>query len=98
MKFTLANFATTDATSVQMFPLFWKAVGILEENVGIKVVDVTCDGASPNRSMFRMNLHMTRVEDFNADVDVTYRTLNIIAEEKFYIYFISDPPHLINSD
>ena len=97
LKFTLANFATTGATSVQMFPLFWKAVGILEENVGIKVVGVTCDGASPNRSMFRMHLHMTRVEDFNGDVDVTYRTLNIMAEEKRYIYFISDPPHLIKT-
>ena len=25
-KFTLANFATTNATSAQIFPLFWKAV------------------------------------------------------------------------
>ena len=97
LKFTLANFATTGATSVQMFPLFWKAVGILEDKVGIKVVGVTCDGASPNRSMFRMHLHMTRVEDFNLDVDVTYRTLNIMADEKRYIYFISDPPHLIKT-
>ena len=31
LKFTFANFATT---SVQLFPLFWKAVGILEENFG----------------------------------------------------------------
>ena len=31
LKFTLANFATTGATSVQMFPLFWKVVGILED-------------------------------------------------------------------
>ena len=49
MKFSVANFATTNATSVQLFPLFWKAVGILEENVGMKVVGVTSDGASPNR-------------------------------------------------
>ena len=47
--------------------------------------------------MYRMHLHMTRVEDINPDVDVTYRTLDIMAEEKRYIYFISDPPHLIKT-
>ena len=30
-KFPLANFATTGATSIQIFPIFWKAVGILEK-------------------------------------------------------------------
>ena len=45
LKLTFANFATSNATSVQLFPLFWKAVGILEENCGVKVVGVTCDGA-----------------------------------------------------
>ena len=29
-KFSLANFATTGATSYQMYPLFWKAIGICE--------------------------------------------------------------------
>jgi hypothetical protein len=93
----MANFSTTGATPVQMFPLFWIAVGILEETVGIKVVGVTSDGASPNRSMYCMHLHMTRVEDINQDVDVTYRTLNIMADEERYIYFISDPSHLIKT-
>lgn len=97
LKFSLANFATTNATSVQLFTLFWKAVGILEDNCGIKVVGVTSDGASPNRSMYRMHFNMTRVEDVNGDVDVTYRTLNVMATEKRYIYFISDPPHLIKT-
>ena len=97
LKFSLANFSTTSATSVQLFPLFWKAVVILEENVGMKIVGVTSDGASANRHMYRMHLHMARVEDINPDVDVTYRTLNIMAEEKRYIYFISDPPHLIKT-
>ena len=55
MKFSLANFATTNATSVQLFPLFWKAVGILEENVRMKVVGATSEGASPNRTMYRMH-------------------------------------------
>ena len=96
MKFSLANFDIINATSVQLFPLFWKAVGILEENVRMKVVGVTSDGPSPNRTMYRMHLHMIRIKDMSVDVDVTYRTLNM-AEEERYIYFISDPPHLIKT-
>ena len=49
LKFSLANFATSNAKSVQMFPLFWKAVGICKENCNLKVVGVTDDGASSNR-------------------------------------------------
>ena len=97
LKFSLANFATTSVSSVQLFPLFWKAVGILEDSCGIKVVGVTSDGASPNRSMYQMHLHMTRVEDLNEDVDVTYRTLNIMAEEKRYIYLLFDTPHIMKT-
>ena len=46
--------------------------------------------------MFRMHLNMTRVGDVNEDV-VTYRTLNVMADEERYIYFIGDPPHLIKT-
>ena len=77
LKFSLANFATSNATSLQLFPLFWKAVSILEDRCNLKVVGVTSDGASPNRRMYRMHLRMTKVEDMNNDVDVTYRTRNI---------------------
>ena len=97
LKFSLANCAIRNATSIQLFTLLWKVVGILVENVQLKVVGVTSDGASPNRRMYRMHLRMTRVEDANKDVDVIYRTLNLIAEEERYIYFISDPPHLIKT-
>eukprot|EP00794_Sanderia_malayensis_P002699 gene2699-3120_t len=97
LKFSFANFATTNAKSTQLFPLFWKAVGILEDKCGVKVVGVTSDGASANRSMYRMHLHMTRVEDINADVDVVYRTRNVMAEEERYIYFLSDVPHLLKT-
>ena len=72
LKFSLANFATNNAKSVQMFPLFWKAVGICAENCNLKVVGVTIDGASSNRSMYRMHLNMTKEEDINDDVDVIY--------------------------
>ena len=52
LKYSFANFATTNITSVQLFSLFWKAVGILEISVGLKVVAVKCDGASSNRKFF----------------------------------------------
>ena len=100
LKFSFANFATTNVDSLQLFTLFWKAVGILEECVGIKVVGVTSDGASTNRKMYRMHLHMTPVGHYNNDVDVVYRTLHTLTDENEddrYIYFISDPPHLIKT-
>ena len=95
LKCPLANFATNNATSIQLFPLFWKAVGILEENCKLKVVGVTCDGASSNRRMFRMHLAMTSDEDINEDVDVIYRIRNVFVEDdERYIYMIIDGSHL----
>ena len=96
-KFSLANFATTGASSCQLFPLFWKAVSICELQCGISLLAVTCDGASTNRKLFRMHFHMTNDDDFNKDVDVTYRTVNLYSIEKRYIYFMSDPPHLLKT-
>ena len=78
LKFSLANFATSNTKSVQMFPLFWKAVGICEENCNLKVIGVSSDGAS-NRIMYRMHLNMTKEEDINDDVDVVYWTLNVFS-------------------
>ena len=72
-----------------MFPLFWKAVGICEENCNLKVVGVTSDDASANQSMCRMHLNMTKEEDINDDIDVVYRTLNVFADEKRFISYIS---------
>lgn len=98
LKFSLANFATNNATSMQLFPLFWKAVGILEDKCELKVVGVTCDGASSNRRMFPMHLGMTRDEDINESVNVTYRIRNVLADdEERFIYMISDGPHLLKT-
>lgn len=96
-KFSLANFSTTGATSYQMFPLFWKAVSMCELQCDLKVVAVTCDGASTNRKVFRMHFDMTSQDDINPNVDVTYRTSNLFSSDKRIIYFISDPPHLIKT-
>ena len=44
-----------------------------------------------------MNLNMTEAEDTNGDVNVTYRIKNKFADNNRFIYFISDPPHLIKT-
>jgi len=96
LKFTLANFATTGATSVQLFPLFWKAVSICELKCKLKSLAVTCDGAALNRKFFSMHSKMVDERHQNPDVDVTYRVVNLFSPER-YIYFVSDPPHLIKT-
>ena len=53
-----------------MFPLLWKAISIYEVN-SPEVLAVTCDGASPNRKLFRMHFPMTKEDGMNPDTDVT---------------------------
>ena len=79
-KFSLANFATKNATASQIFPLFWKAVAICETQCAIKVVAATCDGASANRKFFRMHFGLTHDDELNADTDVVYRTINFLVK------------------
>ena len=96
LKFSLANFATTGATSSQMFPLLWKAISICELN-SLKVLAVTCDGASPTHKLFHMHFPMTKEDDMNSDTDVTYRTVNLFSSDNRFIYVISDVPHLMKT-
>ena len=47
-----------------------------------------------------MHFVLTQEDDLNHDIDVTYRTLNLFSltlGERQFIYFISDPPHLIKT-
>ena len=93
-KFSLANFATTSATSIHMFILVWKAISICEMN-NIKILGLTCDGASANRKMIKMHSHMTKNNDKSRDV--IYRVANICSMDKRFLYFISDAPHLVKT-
>ena len=95
-KFSLANFTTTGATSAQMFPLLWKAIVICELN-SLKFLAITCDGALSNRKLFHMHFPMTKEDGMNPDTDVTYPTVNLFTSEKWFIYFISDVPHLMKT-
>ena len=96
-KFSLANFATTNVQSSQIFALFWKAVAICETQCNIKIVATTGDGASANRKFFKMHFSLTYDDDLNRDTDVVYKSKNFFSNDKRYIYFISDPPHLIKT-
>ena len=98
MKFTIANFATKNVTAIQLFPLFWKAVGILEERCKLKVMAVTSDGASANRTMYQMHIAMKHTTTVNYEErDIVYKTKNRHSEDNRDIYFICDYPHLLKT-
>ena len=94
LKFCVAYFATKGANAIQLFSLFWEAVFILECSCNLWVVAATADGASTNRKLFQMH------EKFSAEKlapgEVVYKTVNLYAEDR-YIYFFSDPPHLMKT-
>ena len=97
VKFSVANFATDGISASQMFPLLWKAISICAKS-SLKVIAVTCDGASPNRKLFQMHWHLIQDDDMNPETDVTYRTCNLFSgTENRFLYFISDVPHLLKT-
>ena len=92
LSISLATFATTGVFSFQLMPIFWTAVSYLEK-IYLKVISATVDGASPNRKLFRIHKFM----DGDAGKNVVYREQNIYANDKRFIYFFSDVPHLIKT-
>ena len=54
-SYSFATFATNTLTSYQLYPVFWKAVSILEMTCKLKVTATVADGASTNRKFFRMH-------------------------------------------
>lgn len=96
LKFTVANFATKSVTAPQLFVLFWKAVGVLED-ANLKVMAVTSDGASANRTMYQMHEVMKHsVITSYQEKNIVYKTKNRHAPERD-LYFICDVPHVIKT-
>jgi len=91
LKYPFAHFATSGITSDKLFPMLWKAVEILEIDLGLKCMFITSDGASPNRRFIRMH----RSPD-NQDA-IIYRAVNIFSADQRFIYFVSDVPHLLKT-
>ena len=91
LKYPLAVFATKSVTADVLYPIIWQAVKILKINCQLKVLCITCDGATPNRKFFKM--HKT---DDHQD-DPVYWTINRFSPDKRKIYFVSDVPHLLKT-
>ena len=92
LKFSFSYFATKGVTAFQILPIFWEAVFILEKTCNLWVIATTSDGASTNRRFYRMHKDL----DGNSQSDVCYQTINLYGKKRF-IYFITDPPHLVNT-
>ena len=73
----------------QLFDPLWEAVFHLE-NMGFKVLAVCCDGLAANRRLF--SLHQPGSTP-------VYKVINPHAHdgEKHYLFFLSDPHHLIKT-
>lgn len=91
LEFPYAQFPTRGVTADKLFPIVWDAVRNLEE-CGLKVMVITCDGASPSRKFFKMHKAARKPHE------VVYKTTNPFSEDKRDIFlFISDVPHLIKT-
>ena len=88
LKYPLATFATDGIKSAFIYPVIWEAIEIVEMDAEMKVLFLCCDGATPNRKFFKvhdqLNPHLYRIE-------------NPFVEDDRYIYFVSDPPHLLKT-
>ena len=62
----------------------------------LKVVGLTCDDATQNCMLFAMHHLMNWHENSGGSGELVYKTINYCAQDH-YSYFISDPPHLLNT-
>lgn len=89
LKFPLASFPTMSITADFLYPIIWKGIRLIETSVAsLKVLFITCDGASANRKFFKIH---GEVNDF------IHFTENPYSDDNRRIYFISDVPHLIKT-
>ena len=86
LQFPYAQFPCAFITGDLLFNPLWEAVSRLEI-CGLKVMALTCDGASMNRRLFK--LHQTGTQ-------LVYKVVNPVATER-YTYFFSDAPHLLKT-
>ena len=87
LKFPYIQFAAASVKGEHIFPLVRQVIKHLT-TLGLRVMTITCDGASDNRKMFAM---------FNSDADLSYKTSNVYSKDKDQVFFISDPPHLVKT-
>ena len=88
LEFLYVSFPCTSVSGDELYSFVWGCVRRLE-SCGLKVIALTCDGASANRKFFK--LHKSSTDD------IIYKTINPYADEDRPVFFISDPPHLIKT-
>ena len=76
--------------SEHLWEAVWKATRVLED-LGLQVHAWVCDGASPNRKLFRIHKNVG-----GQYKDNTYYTVNRYDRTR-KIFFICDPPHLLKT-
>ena len=54
LNYLYAQFSCKDLSGDLMFDLVWEAVSRLER-MGFRVLGITCDGASPNRRLWKLH-------------------------------------------
>ena len=86
LQFPYAKFPCTSVTGDLLFDPFWEAVSRLER-CGIKVMALTCDGASTNRRLFKLH---------QSGKQLVHKVVNPFDTKRF-VYFFSDPPHLLKT-
>lgn len=87
LAFPLCHYATIGITADLLYPLTWEVIKCLEVDIGLKVLFITCDGASPNRRFFQLHANGNELVNF---------TINPYDENRS-IFFISDAPHLLKT-
>ena len=90
LNFPYATFPALNLTGEQIVPILMEATYRLEL-LGFKVIAHTLDGCSINRKYFKI------LGINEPDIKIKYRLLNPFSAEKRYIYFFSDPPHLMKT-
>ncbi|XP_065654090.1 uncharacterized protein LOC136080809 isoform X2 [Hydra vulgaris] len=93
LKYVFGHFASAGGlSSSQLYFTIWDGVRQLE-SVGLKVMAIVADGASPNRKFMR--LHSWKSEENTKD-GVIYWTWNECCPDR-KMFFICDVPHLIKT-
>jgi len=87
LKFSLGHFGTRSATADDLYPLFWEAIGSVEE-CGLKVIVSTSDKAPQNQRLYQMH--------DNGIGGICFKSQNLFDPDRS-VYFISDPPHLVKT-
>ncbi len=86
--FPYALYPAASLKGCDLFPLLWDVIERLTRN-SFHVLAVTCDGATCNRRLFSLHSKTRK--------DIVYKTRNVFSANNEFIYFVSDPPHLLKT-